>query len=135
MDVLNDLAEHTCVGCFTGSTGWDDYLCLGCRDRSRELRSRILNAKLRDIIDTGAGPLTVVHRSWPAGTTVQRVLADALPADSVVLTSDGRSYYAEPHQGTESPIESWVYVERWEQRGRVFHGYVDPISRRIVQWG
>ncbi len=125
-----------CVRCLVGESSFADYFCVDCRDAQLERKDRILNLDLRDRIDTGAGLLICVQRGWPLGTTVEQVLAGtAGRADTITLTSDGRSYAAAPHDGPVGPIDELVYVERWSSLGREFHGYVHPTSRRIVQWG
>lgn len=53
--------------------------------------------------------------------------------EAVFLTSDGRGYVEAWHQGPEA--DGAVFVERWTAAGRAFHGWVDPVSRRIVQAG
>ncbi len=124
-----------CVGCIVGRPDGSDLFCDSCRQAQADRLERVLGARVRDLVDTGAGPLVVLQRSWPVGTTVEQVLADELPADSVILTGDGRGYRAEPHDGPVPPIEEWVRVERWSPRGQEFHGFISATSRRIVQWG
>lgn len=122
-----------CVSCLENETDWSDYCCHDCRDRRRELRDRILNAQLQDRLDTGsAGDLIVVHRGWSRYISVDDMLANRIRCDTVTLTADGRHYIASPHEG---PTADQVYVERWEPAGRAFHGFIDSVSRRIVQWG
>lgn len=68
--------------------------------------------------------LVVNHRS-DIGTDGQ--------AAEVVLTGDGRRY---DRQGWhEGPEAEWVRVERWTAEGRVFHGWIDSESRRLLQAG
>lgn len=70
-------------------------------------------------IDTGScGPLSVVKRD----------------AFEVVLTGDGRSYRRGGwHEGPE--LGEPVYVEVWGVVGRTFHGWIDSVSRKLVQAG
>lgn len=62
---------------------------------------------------------------------------DAEAPVEVTLTSDGRHYdrngwHAGPDFGDGS---EWVRVERWTQDGMKFHGYIHPVSRKLVQAG
>lgn len=54
-------------------------------------------------------------------------------AFEVILTSDGRRYEGLWHDGPEA--DESVYVERWGLSGREFHGFIDPVTRRITQVG
>lgn len=61
------------------------------------------------------------------------VLDETLQPAEVTLTMDGRAAFtSEWHQGPET---DWVFVERWTPLGRVFHGWVDSASRRLLQAG
>lgn len=52
---------------------------------------------------------------------------------SVELSEDGRGFRTDVwHEGDSSDV---VYVERWEEGQRTFHGYVDATSRKLVQVG
>lgn len=86
----------------------------------------ILTAPCGTQVDTGAGLLlTVNHRENLSGGY----------AAHVTLTSDGRHYDRGGwHEGSDSAAD-WVYVERWGIIGREFHGYVDPVSRKLTQAG
>ncbi len=90
-----------------------------------------------DPVDTGAGfVLRVWMRTWPAGTQWDDIEAGQ-PAFEVTLTEDGgRANTDQWHTGPEA---GWIGVERWENRAdgpvRVFHGWVDSESRRLLQAG
>lgn len=76
--------------------------------------------------------LIVNHRSF-GHADEDRVVLGLVDAIEVTLTSDGRYYnQGEWHTGPEA--ES-VYVERWDATGRIFHGFIDSVSRRLVQAG
>lgn len=71
--------------------------------------------------------LTVVKREGLQGLGIWE------PCEVVTMTSDGRRYdRGEWHSGPEA--ES-VYVERWNRDGRIFHGWIDRRTRRLVQAG
>lgn len=54
-------------------------------------------------------------------------------AEQVVLTSDGRHYNRKGwHEGPEAEP---VRVERWDASGRIFHGWIDSVSRQLTQAG
>lgn len=53
-------------------------------------------------------------------------------ATEVVLTADGRGKLDGWHEGTES---SWIRFERHSAYGRVSHGFIDSVSRRLLQAG
>lgn len=83
--------------------------------------------------ETGAGPLLTVNSVGYGQAELDRVLDGTADAIEAVLTEDGRMAVTwEWHEG-----HSWeqVYVERWDERGRVFHGWVDRASRKLVQAG
>lgn len=90
------------------------------------------NLDLRDqVVTVEAAPLTVVGGSYGKVPTAD-VLAGIAPLIEVRLSADGRHWASNWHSG---PTADGVYVERWTAEGRVFHGYVDSVSRRIVQSG
>jgi hypothetical protein len=84
----------------------------------------VLTAKVGSAVDTGSGvSLVVNHRHDLRGEY----------AAEVTLTQDGRRYDRGGwHTGQEA---EWVYVERWGVAGREFHGYVDSVSRKLLQSG
>lgn len=65
------------------------------------------------------------------------VLAGTATAEWVLATSDGRSFDGEWHdEAVDGPFaDETVYVERYSERGREFHGFIDSVSRRVVQTG
>jgi hypothetical protein len=63
---------------------------------------------------------------------IDAIIAGEVAAERWTITQDGRGYIAEWHQGESADA---VYVERWEDGGRAFHGWVDVTSRKIVQAG
>lgn len=87
--------------------------------------------------DNLGADLIVVACGWDRETEalhgLDALLARTVPVDRYTATADGRSYIAEWHRGAESGDA--VYVERVEHGAVVFHGWIDPISRRIVQAG
>ncbi len=84
--------------------------------------------------ETGAGPLLTVSRVGYGDAELDRVLDGTADAEVVILTEDGRvAITSEWHSGSS---ERAVYTERWEAgRGRMFHGWVDADSRKLVQAG
>jgi len=88
---------------------------------------------LRDqAITFEATPLTVVTGNY-GHVDVADVMAGRCPLIDVTLTEDGRQAITNCwHTGEDN---GWVYAERWTAEGRVFHGYVDSVSRRILQSG
>lgn len=116
----------------------DTYL-EACRERTQATWQRIAAAvadRTRPAlarIDTGEAALILNHVSFAMGETVERVLAGQAAVEYVSLTSDGRG--AELTKWHEGPANEWVYVERWSPRGREFHGWVDSVSRRLLQTG
>lgn len=77
--------------------------------------------------------LVVVGTSYPIGTTTDEVLRRVVTPEFVMASADGRHWVDGWHTGAESG--DVVYVERHTIGGCVFHGYVDSVSRRIVQTG
>jgi len=94
-------------------------------------------------VDTHRGELMcVAQRSWSAELTKGIPDSDLVEfmtmtdPDQVVLTADGRhAITTEWHQGEIGEIEGWVYVERWTELGREFHGYIDAVTRQLIQAG
>lgn len=99
------------------------------------VRVAVLTADCGDVLDAGDGPLIVNHVSYAKGTPIEAVLDDTAVAEMVVLTADGRhALYQEWHEGPPTDDE-WVRYERWTAEGRVAHGYIDTVTRKLVQTG
>ena len=104
-----------------------------------EIVAVIYTAICGETVQTWEVPLIVTQRSWAAPSTgSQTVWAGDVrrsgEADVVTLTSDGRGYI--PGAWHDGPRSESVYVERWQRGlGRVFHGFIDSQSRRLVQSG
>jgi hypothetical protein len=77
------------------------------------------------------GILTIVGKGYPADADVREVIAGRATPDRVDLSADGRAWVDAWHSGPEAGDA--VYVER-HGRG-AFHGWVDAVSRRLVQAG
>ena len=110
-----------------------DGRCATCVEAWELLLAEVMGAKPGDRVDTGAaGVLVAVQRSFGI-VPVESVLDGTAAAVEVTLTSDGRGAVTNTwHEGAES---AWVFVERWTAAGRVFHGWVDSVSRRLLQAG
>ncbi len=109
-----------------------DGRCSTCVEAWELLLADILTTPCGSTVDTGAGPGLIVHqRVFPDGTTLGNIKAGA-SASQVVLTGDGRRYEAYWHTGPEA---EWVYMERWNADGREAHGWIDSVSRRLLQAG
>ena len=78
------------------------------------------------------GELTVVGLSYGRVPAEDVLDGTAKPIEAHV-SSDGRSWLSEWHRGPESGDAA--YVERHDATGCVFHGWVDSVSRLIVQSG
>lgn len=99
----------------------------------KEAPMSVLTLPLRSVVESGAGPLILNQRSFPAGTDVAAIIDGSAVPESVTLTSDGRGAVTTVwHRGPEA---EWVFVERWTAAGRAFHGWVDSVSRRLLQSG
>jgi hypothetical protein len=81
------------------------------------------------------GELTVNLVHFVEGTTTDEVLERRATAEYAVLTQDGRQAITNEWHDGAATSDEWVYVERWSADGRVFHGYVDPTSRKLLQTG
>jgi hypothetical protein len=86
-------------------------------------------------IQTGAGiALTVTLLRYPLGTAEEAVIANTAAPEYAELTEDGRyARWQEWETGPGSGRE--VYYERWEDGVRVAHGWLDAVSRKLVQSG
>lgn len=81
---------------------------------------------------TGAGiPLAIATIGYPADATEDDVIARRAVGNVHWLSEDGRGWEATWAEGTGDD----VYVERWNDGRRTFHGWVDRTSRRITQAG
>lgn len=79
------------------------------------------------------GEVRVCGRTWAPGVDAEDAVRGRVLPVSVRLSSDGRAWTSEPHFGPETG--EVVYVERWTPGGRAFHGFIDSVSRRVVQAG
>lgn len=110
-----------------------DGRCATCVEAWDLLLAEVMEAKPGDRVDTGAaGVLVAVQRTFGV-VPVESVLDGTAVAESVTLTSDGRGALTTTwHEGPEN---AWVFVERWTPAGRVFHGFVDSVTRKLLQAG
>ncbi len=81
-------------------------------------------------VQTGAGVPLVVASSFPEKATLGGFVVDHL---TVVLTEDGGPYIPEWHEGETG--DEVVYFERWRGGARYSHGFLHPVSRKLVQAG
>jgi hypothetical protein len=91
--------------------------------------------RLRAVRTGFGGAVVPVAATYPANVAEDAVVARTAVPEHILATEDG--LWAEPlvwHDGPESSEDS-VYYERWESGVRVGHGYVDRVSRRLVQSG
>lgn len=97
--------------------------------------AEILAAPCGSRMDTGERiVLTVNMRHDLTGLVIEdgKVIEPGTAA-MALLTQDGRTAKTDTwHTGPEA---DWVYVERWTSEGRVFHGWIDSVSRRLLQAG
>jgi hypothetical protein len=102
------------------------------------ITENVLSLKMRDhFVNQDGMTLIVNYRLWPQGTSDDDVIENRVPSILTELTSDGRfAVTNEYHQGDEA---NWVYVERWENQDgntvRTFHGWIDSVSRCLLQAG
>lgn len=93
---------------------------------------RMLNCM--DKVQSIEGFELIVNRtSFPLGTDVDDVVLGIARPHEAVLTQDGQGYIPEWHTGEE--FGEMIFVERHTLEGRVFHGWIDSVSRKIVQTG
>jgi hypothetical protein len=80
------------------------------------------------------GLLKIVRRKWEMDKNEPNIPAAVrAPADTVYLSADGRSFsFDEWHNGDS---DNTVYVEVARRNGRLSHGWVDSVSRKVVQVG
>jgi hypothetical protein len=85
---------------------------------------------------TEYGEALIVNQLSYGKVPVADVLAGTAAVQEIVATGDGKSYIAQWHDGE---VAGEVYCERWELRAgvafRAFHGWLDSVSRKIVQAG
>lgn len=61
------------------------------------------------------------------------VFKDEMTPVGVLLTQDGG--WADTSRWHEGEANGWVRAERYSARGMEFHGFVDSLSRRLLQTG
>lgn len=112
-----------------------DQFLANCHEEFTGAWENICSAKLGDSIRTGwGGDLTLCWRTYGKVETMTVLDGSARPVEAL-LTEDGRICDTRTWHEGEQTGEA-VYVERWDaERGRYFHGYVDSISRNVVQTG
>lgn len=96
-------------------------------------REAVPTMRTLQVVDTGDGPLIVNHVSY-GKVPVEDVLAGRAPAQEVTLTEDGRGAIRVGWH-TDGPAAEWVRYEVWTPEGRIAHGFVDSVSRRLLQVG
>lgn len=132
---LRNCSVWSCGNALDERDDWtrSDGRCATCVEAWELLLVEVMDAKLQDRVDTGsAGTLVVNQRSF-GRVSVESVLDGTATAGEVTLTTDGRgAVTSEWHTGPEA---EWVFVERWSTAGRVFHGWVDSGSRKLLQTG
>jgi hypothetical protein len=99
--------------------------------------TQLCTVKFEQTVPSFGGPsLRVSQRTWGIGTTIEAVNAGAVPS-RVVATEDGRHVEGAWHTGPDSGDE--VYFERYDLEDgtvrRVSHGWIDRVTRRLVQVG
>jgi hypothetical protein len=94
---------------------------------------RTIQASRTTFVGYGGIKVTTVQASFGV-VPVETVLNGTARAIEVTATSDGRGARTDAwHRGDESGQA--VYVERYSDRGREFHGWIDSETRMLVQAG
>ncbi len=90
---------------------------------------------LTKFVGYGGIELTTVHASF--GKITNEEFEAGATAVEVTATSDGGRYVADWHREELDGAfaDESVYVERYTAAGREFHGFIDKVSRKIVQAG
>lgn len=112
---------------------------LASSDLHKSTVNAALVAPVGTVIETVDGPLIVAYR-YDVGVDGSAQMAD--------LTADGQPALGSWHEGPVADADGHcpecgpgagcyeaVQYERYAPEGRVGHGFVDPISRKIVQTG
>lgn len=86
----------------------------------------------QDVYSPNYGAGLIVWRTSFGNVPIEDALDGTAKPVEAWLSADGRHYVAEWHEGPEADA---VYVERHDVTGCTFHGWVDSVSRRIVQTG
>lgn len=86
-------------------------------------------------VDTGEGIVLVVNQR--EGIDGDPIHDTWTSCEVATLTQDGRRYDRTQgwDTGRDSDDDEWVFVERWNPTGRIFHGWISKRSRRLVQAG
>ena len=101
---------------------------------TRPSAAQVLAVRCGASIDTAScGHLTVNRRTFAPGTTDMEAINGTGQVVEALLSTDGRGYTGRWHEGPDSG--DTAYVERWTPEGLAFHGFVDSVSRDLVQAG
>lgn len=96
---------------------------------------REIQKPLTEFVGYGGVKVKTVKASF-GKVPVEEVTSGRARAIEVVATSDGRGYIPEWHKSDGILTEGdTVYVEVYSAAGREFHGYLDSVTRKIVQTG
>lgn len=91
---------------------------------------------LTEFVGVGGVKVTTVHAKF--GKITDAEYHAGATAVEVIATSDG-GRYAEGQWHREEIdgafADESVYVERYTAAGREFHGFIDKVSRKLVQTG
>jgi hypothetical protein len=102
-------------------------------------RSHVSTMRLGEGYRTGFGGWLIVNTlSYGNAVSMESVIAHEAPVLEAILTEDGRMVNLDEWDDGRLPLDGEsqsVYVERWTPEGRMFHGYVDSVSRKVVQTG
>lgn len=88
-----------------------------------------------DVYQTGQGIALIVNHVVYGQVPVEDVLNGIALAEEVTLTADGQTANNRVWHEGEPADGNWIYYERWTTEGRIGHGYVDRITRKLVQAG
>lgn len=86
-------------------------------------------------VDTGEGVGLIVAQATYGKVDVQLVIDGLVDPVLLVASQDGRYVNSQEWHVGEASDDEWVYYERWTAAGRVAHGYIDRVSRRLLQSG
>lgn len=100
---------------------WAEYNCTS-EMLHRSIVDLVSVSRVGDVIETTDGAMIVAekHLTWDGKA-------------NMILTRDGLPREREWHEGPEST--NWIRADVYSSDGLIFHGYVDSVSRRIVQTG
>lgn len=98
---------------------WSENHSKACAELAKSVVALLAIAPIGTVVFSFDGQLTVA----------------SFNEEEIMLTADGGKAIMKWHAPADEPMGDSVMYERWSHGVRQGHGYIDPVSRCIVQTG